>query len=385
MKEVNKNNVYQDAQLIKKALLGDIDAEKEIENRSEETPQLRKIYENLNKKGALLERFESQKKFSAEKGFIKFRLKINEKKLQIKHILQWAGVAACFVLALSISLWLSQPKPNMATNSDSTLSVGEKKAVLTLADGRTVAVDSMDILLKEKDGTEISYKDGALVYNTSTKGGEVMYNELSVPMGGESFLILADGTKVWLNSWTKIRYPVNFSQNVREVYVEGGAYFDVVKSDVAFVVNTPFGKVDVLGTTFGIEAYASDSLSYTTLASGSVSFTAEGQRPMMLSSPGEQVVVSKSGNMRKRVVNIDEYIGWKDGIYVFKIKTLAEIMTQLERWYDIEVSYEPYSLKQIPFTGNLKRYDSIEILLEALSRAENIKYKVEGKNVVLYK
>ncbi len=385
MKEVNKNNVYQDAQVIKKALLGDIDAEKEIENRSEKTPQLRKIYEDLNKKGALLERFESQKKFSAEKGFIKFRLKINEKKLQIKHILQWAGVAACFVLALSISLWLSQPKPNMATNSDSTLSVGEKKAVLTLADGRTVAVDSMDILLKEKDGTEISYKDGALVYNTSTKGGEVMYNELSVPMGGESFLILADGTKVWLNSWTKIRYPVNFSQNVREVYVEGGAYFDVVKSDVAFVVNTPFGKVDVLGTTFGIEAYASDSLSYTTLASGSVSFTAEGQRPMMLSSPGEQVVVSKSGNMRKRVVNIDEYIGWKDGIYVFKIKTLAEIMTQLERWYDIEVSYEPYSLKQIPFTGNLKRYDSIEILLEALSRAENIKYRVEGKNVVLYK
>lgn len=385
MKEVNKNNVYQDAQLIKKALLGDIDAEKEIENRSEKTPQLRKIYEDLNKKGALLERFESQKKFSAEKGFIKFRLKINEKKLQIKHILQWAGVAACFVLALSISLWLSQPKPNMATNSDSTLSVGEKKAVLTLADGRTVAVDSMDILLKEKDGTEISYKDGALVYNTSTKGGEVMYNELSVPMGGESFLILADGTKVWLNSWTKIRYPVNFSQNVREVYVEGGAYFDVVKSDVAFVVNTPFGKVDVLGTTFGIEAYASDSLSYTTLASGSVSFTAEGQRPMMLSSPGEQVVVSKSGNMRKRVVNIDEYIGWKDGIYVFKIKTLAEIMTQLERWYDIKVSYEPYSLKQIPFTGNLKRYDSIEILLEALSRAENIKYRVEGKNVVLYK
>ena len=149
-------------------------------------------------------------------------------------------------------------------------------------------------------------------------------------------------------------------------------------------MKTSFGDVRVLGTAFGISAYASEPESYTTLVRGKVSVEREGGKPVVI-LPGEQVVTSKDGKMMKQKVDVEEFVGWKDGIYVFKEKSLGEIMKTLERWYNISVDFQDKSLVDLPFTGNLKRYDDINVFFDALTRTGDMKYRVEGNQVILFK
>ena len=136
----------------------------------------------------------------------------------------------------------------------------------------------------------------------------------------------------------------------------------------------------MLGTAFGISAYASEPESYTTLVRGKVSVEREGMKPVVI-LPGEQVVTFKDGKMIKQEVDVEE----KDGIYVFKEKSLGEIMKTLERWYNISVDFQDKSLVDLPFTGNLKRYDDINVFFDALTRTGDMKYRVEGNQVILFK
>ena len=231
----------------------------------------------------------------------------------------------------------------------------------------------------------IEYRNGEIVYHKSEeKTTEVVYNKLEVPRGGECMIKLDDGTKVWVNAETKLKYPVAFVGDRREVVLEGEAFFDVAKNEKPFIVETSFGDVRVLGTAFGISAYASESESYTTLVRGKVSVEREGGEPVVI-LPGEQVVTSKDGKMIKQQVDVEEFVGWKDGIYVFKEKSLGEIMKTLERWYNISVDFQDKSLVDLPFTGNLKRYDDINVFFDALTRTGDMKYRVEGNQVILFK
>ena len=187
-----------------------------------------------------------------------------------------------------------------------------------------------------------------------------------------------------INSESTLHFPVEFSSENREVYLEGEAFFDVVKNEKPFIVKTSFGDVRVLGTSFGINAYVDAPESYTTLVRGKVSVEREGGEPVVI-LPGEQVVTSKDGKMIKQQVDVEEFVGWKDGIYVFKEKSLGEIMKTLERWYNISVDFQEKSLVDLPFTGNLKRYDDINVFFDALTRTGDMKYRVEGNQVILFK
>ena len=177
---------------------------------------------------------------------------------------------------------------------------------------------------------------------------------------------------------------MSFAGEQREVILEGEAFFEVVKDKKPFIVKTSFGDVRVLGTAFGINAYVDQPEGYTTLVRGKVSVTAGAGEPLVI-QPGEQVVSSKDGKTRKQEVNVDEFVGWKDGIYVFRDKKLFDIMNTLERWYNISVLFEDESLKSLLFTGNLKRYDDINVFFDALSRTGDLKYRVERNHVILYK
>ena len=295
-------------------------------------------------------------------------------------------IAALLVLALGVGVWKYQMffPENSALEVSATFLPGEYKAQLTLGNGQVVPVYNKELSFLEENGSLVKYKGGHLTYQTENKTPELVFNTLEVPLGGECSVTLEDGTRVWVNADSKLKYPVAFTDSIREVYLEGEAYFDVVPASQTFVVHTSFGKVKVLGTAFGVTAYRGENYCYTTLERGRVSFETAGHLPLLI-HPGEQVIASATGEMEKRIVDPQEYLGWRYGLYVFKEKPLKEIMVTLGRWYDLTVVFESEELKELPFTGNLERYDRIDIFLNALERTGLMKYRIEGKQVILFK
>ena len=385
---MKKKNIYDDASLIKKSLIKDLsDKEQKELDQLLDDQSLQDVYKELSDRGYLKKQFMEYEKYSSQKAYREFKERRGHSG-RIRIVRWVAVVAAVWVLALGVTLWMTfGKKENVAPLpvASKLIPAGEKKATLTLADGMEVHVEEITAQILQEKGMNIEYRNGEIVYHKSEeKTTEVVYNKLEVPRGGECMIKLDDGTKVWVNAETKLKYPVTFVGDRREVVLEGEAFFDVAKNEKPFIVKTSFGDVRVLGTAFGISAYASEPESYTTLVRGKVSVEREGIKPVVI-LPGEQVVTSKDGKMIKQQVDVEEFVGWKDGIYVFKEKSLGEIMKTLERWYNISVDFQEKSLVDLPFTGNLKRYDDINVFFDALTRTGDMKYRVEGNQVILFK
>ena len=385
---MKKKNIYDDASLIKKSLIKDLsDKEQKELDQLLDDQSLQDVYKELSDRGYLKKQFMEYEKYSSQKAYREFKERRGHSG-RIRIVRWVAVVAAVWVLALGVTLWMTfGKKENVAPLpvASKIIPAGEKKATLTLADGMEVHVEEITAQILQEKGMNIEYRNGEIVYhNSEEKTTEVVYNKLEVPRGGECMIKLDDGTKVWVNAETKLKYPVTFVGDRREVVLEGEAFFDVAKNEKPFIVKTSFGDVRVLGTAFGISAYASEPESYTTLVRGKVSVEREGIKPVVI-LPGEQVVTSKDGKMIKQQVDVEEFVGWKDGIYVFKEKSLGEIMKTLERWYNISVDFQEKSLVDLPFTGNLKRYDDINVFFDALTRTGDMKYRVEGNQVILFK
>ena len=385
---MKKKNIYDDASLIKKSLIKDLsDKEQKELDQLLDDQFLQDVYKELSDRGYLKKQFMEYEKYSSKKAYREFKERRGHSG-RIRIVRWVAVVAAVWVLALGVTLWMTfGKKENVAPLpvASKIIPAGEKKATLTLADGTEVHVEEITARVLQEKGMNIEYRNGEIVYHKSEEETtEVVYNKLEVPRGGECMIKLDDGTKVWVNAETKLKYPVAFVGDRREVVLEGEAFFDVAKNEKPFIVKTSFGDVRVLGTAFGISAYASEPESYTTLVRGKVSVEREGGKPVVI-LPGEQVVTSKDGKMMKQKVDVEEFVGWKDGIYVFKEKSLGEIMKTLERWYNISVDFQDKSLVDLPFTGNLKRYDDINVFFDALTRTGDMKYRVKGNQVILYK
>ncbi|WP_270542219.1 FecR family protein [Butyricimonas paravirosa] len=385
---MKKKNIYDDASLIKKSLIKDLsDKEQKELDQLLDDQSLQDVYKELSDRGYLKKQFMEYEKYSSQKAYREFKERRGHSG-RIRIVRWVAVVAAVWVLALGVTLWMTfGKKENVAPLpvASKIIPAGKKKATLTLADGTEVHVEEITARVLQEKGMNIEYRNGEIVYHKSEEETtEVVYNKLEVPRGGECMIKLDDGTKVWVNAETKLKYPVVFVGDRREVVLEGEAFFDVAKNEKPFIVKTSFGDVRVLGTAFGISAYASEPESYTTLVRGKVSVEREGMKPVVI-LPGEQVVTFKDGKMIKQEVDVEEFVGWKDGIYVFKEKSLGEIMKTLERWYNISVDFQDKSLVDLPFTGNLKRYDDINVFFDALTRTGDMKYRVEGNQVILFK
>ena len=385
---MKKKNIYDEASFIKKSLIKDLsDKEQKELDQLLDDQSLQDVYKELSDRGYLKKQFMEYEKYSSQKAYREFKERRGHSG-RIRIVRWVAVVAAVWVLALGVTLWMTfGKKENVAPLpvASKIIPAGEKKATLTLADGMEVHVEEITAQIFQEKGMNIEYRNGEIVYHKSEeKTTEVVYNKLEVPRGGECMIKLDDGTKVWVNAETKLKYPVTFVGDRREVVLEGEAFFDVAKNEKPFIVKTSFGDVRVLGTAFGISAYASEPESYTTLVRGKVSVEREGIKPVVILT-GEQVVTSKDGKMIKQQVDVEEFVGWKDGIYVFKEKSLGEIMKTLERWYNISVDFQEKSLVDLPFTANLKRYDDINVFFDALTRTGDMKYRVEGNQVILFK
>ena len=388
-------NIYQDAALMRKFLLGEAnEAErKELEKRLAECPDLKKVYEQLQNGETLKAAFGEYKDYSSKKAYQSFLQKIGrmekkERKPSISRV-WWYAAAAVIVLAVGLSFYMSNFY-SAVEEKRVLIQPGTQQAQLTLPDGSIIDVDKKEVNVVV-DGVQVKYKKGVLSYQPtvttqheeeSTEEKPVKSNELVIPRGGENTVILADGTTVHLNAGSKLTYPVRFAGKRRVVALEGEAYFDVVKDETRpFIVQTHLGEVTVLGTAFNINAYTDASV-YTTLGHGKVQFSSSSIGTIIL-SPGEQAVGSANGS-EKRMVDLDEYVGWVDGRYVFNNRPLGEIMQTFERWYDIQVYYETPHLRDITYSGSLKRYGTINSFLDALELTGDLTYKISGRNILIY-
>lgn len=290
----------------------------------------------------------------------------------------WMAAAAVIVLAVAGVYLLQQPAPVQQTVSVQKADVqpGSSKAVLTLADGTTVPLDSTG---NQVIRPGIVQQGGQLQYDEAN--ATVSYNLLTTPRGGQFRLTLPDGTRVWLNAASSLRYPTAFRGTERSVEVTGEAYFEVVHNAAKpFRVAANKAVIEVLGTRFNVNAYENESSLNTTLLEGAVKVSA-GQRSAVL-KPGEQAQVNASGHISVMAdVNLDEVTGWKNELFYFRDADIRTVMRHLERWYDVEVEY----MGEIPvrrFQGEIQRNLPLSDVLEGL-KTTGIRFTIDGRKIIV--
>lgn len=315
----------------------------------------------------------------------------SKKDKSFRHFSKWLKYAAAIILFACITsvLVMQLSCPDSSTNQLTGLSEiepGTKKAMLLLDNGRYIPLDnkSSGTISLDNKKEVAQFDNGEIVYNQENelnkgKINETVYNTLVIPRGGEFGLTLSDGTRIWLNSETEIRYPVEFSGDVRELHlVKGELYLEVSRKDkMAFVVFLKDSvKVRVLGTHFNINAYEDEPVIRITLLEGSVEISS-GSVPFFILKPGEQSRINKDSGYNEIVrVNVEEVIAWKNGDFFFDNENLESIMKKLSRWYDVPFKFKDERLKQIQFFGIIKKQEKINAILEMLELTKAIEFKI---------
>lgn len=301
------------------------------------------------------------------------------------RLVRWSVAASLLLLVGSASLLLWQHNKERVpvyTYSDTVLP-GAPKAILSMADGRKVNLEEGRMQnLEEKDGTRLHTTGGnTLVYVPVEAQKETVFHTIEVPVGGEYNLRLSDGSRVWLNSATTMRYPVTFSGNVREVYVQGEAFFEVSKDvNRPFLVHSGAVEVKVLGTEFNFSAYPEDPHCVTTLKSGQVELSYGSRQVKLL--PGRQAVLTKEDStLAVKEVDPSLYMAWIKGVFEFENLSLQRIGVQLARWYGVKFVFTEPSLAERYFTGGVKRYNTLRESLNYIEHTTDVHFEIVEKNV----
>ena len=299
---------------------------------------------------------------------------------------RYVAVLLIPLLLLGIYFWSEQKSQPIIVNTETNVDFG--KPVLMMADGREVILEQKNEIIEGASEIGIqndslfglNYMGAGLQANVST--GEEVYNTLSIPVGGFYQLSLSDGTKVWLNSMTKLRYPVTFRGEQRNVYLAGEAYFDVAKdADHPFVVNVEGMEVKVYGTRFNVNTLE-EGVVQTVLERGKVSVKALKTGEEVMLKPDDMAEFYKESGMVK-VGKVDPftYTAWKDGKFVFENATIETIMSRLGRWYDIKVFYGDEQVKNQTFTGIITRHSNVKDLLYLIGETAMVQFD-QKDNVV---
>lgn len=312
-----------------------------------------------------------------------------QQKLARKRFIRWwrysAAIVVVGVCAIFGVLQLRETKVPVQIARSVENNVKEYKAKLILDDGSSVDItDTTRHVVVAREGTSIMASESGLRYELGDSlpvSSRVKYNTLIVPRGGEYELLLADGTRVWMNSESKLVYPVQFTGERREVEMEGEVCFLVAKNErQPFIVKTKGISVEVLGTFFNVEAYPEVQTITTTLVEGRVNVS-DGQRHYVL-SPNQQVVAG-NGEFVVRDVDATEVVCWIEGVCYFSEASLENIMDKLARWYDVEVFFASESAKNAHFSLEIERYDNIAAVLSKIEKTGRVKFKINGRTITV--
>lgn len=303
-----------------------------------------------------------------------------------RKLLKFAAVIA-FLIVSTMLLYQQTKTDEGKTNqkmAKNEILPGGNKATLTLADGRkiTLANANKGELAKQQDAVIVKTADGQIVYQAHSNSSEQeVFNTIATPRGGQYQLVLPDGTKVWLNAMSSIRFPVAFNGEVRTVELIGEAYFEVTKNKKQpFIVNAAGVDVKVLGTKFNISAYHDEKQIKTTLLEGSVKI-AQGRDSALL-QPGMQAICENDRPMKIIHTDVEESVAWKNGYFLLRSRPIKDLMLTISRWYDVEVRYDG-DLDGVIFGGKYSKNDKLSELLKSLEITGTVKFKVEGRRVTV--
>ncbi|MCX2429898.1 FecR family protein [Pedobacter sp. GR22-10] len=309
--------------------------------------------------------------------------KISQKTI-VRRFPVWIKItsaAAALILLIGLLLYInlkSTPATSTPTITASSILPGSNKATLTLADGRVISLDQLAPgLIATENGLQITKdKEGRIAYDiaTTSKPAVLSYNSIAVPQGGTYQVSLQDGSRVWLNAGSSLKYPATFAGlTERKVDLSGEGYFEVAKDKAhPFIVKTRQQEVTVLGTHFNINAYPDELRVVTTLEEGRVKVSSGGS--YLTINPGERTVLASEGNMEVQQADLESALAWKNGKIYFKDADIRSILRQVARWYDIDVAYEGKIPTKL-YTGGVYRNSNLSTILEILQE-NNIHFAI---------
>ena len=302
------------------------------------------------------------------------------------------GVAASIAVLLIVTLFFFIREDKQGVSEKlvvSEIKPIQSRALLVLSTGEQIQLTKSAQEIQEQDGSVLKIDSvmGVQYDSLSTKRAEKpIYNKIVVPRGGEYFVTLSEGTKVWLDADSELEYPVFFSGDFREVKLKGNAYFSVTKkNDKPFIVRVGEFSLKVYGTEFNVNAYDLQNIE-TVLVNGSIGFKANESTPERMMEPNELAVSdSRTGLSEIHQVDIYPYIAWKNQNIVFVNERLESIMEKMARWYDVTVFFQDESLKDLRFDCNMRRYTDIRDLFFFLEKTSNARFALNGRTVVISK
>lgn len=387
--EEKLNRAFRIAELLQKQVKReslDADEQAEINQWLAASENNKVLFEQLKNENQLAFDLLELQDIDTESELVKVRQRLQH---TAPRRLVWYAVAATLFVFLSVGIGIYRYQNNEKKSIELTNDVlgdvlpGGNRAILTLADGRTIDLNEMQkgIVM----GDDIAYIDGTSVFNerASEKTDNQVY-KLTTPRGGTYQITLPDGTHVWLNAESTLRYPNRFTGNERIVELEGEGYFEVKPAEhaIPFRVKTKGQTIDVLGTHFNVSAYDSEITTTTTLVEGSVRVTtSDRQQPQVaVLKPGQQSALRHDG-MTVADVDVAPFIAWKSGYFHFKSTPFAEVLTQVSRWYDIELVYEGRVPSQT-FSGKMSRNVSLVNVLK-LFRGSGVQFRFEQQKLFI--
>ncbi|HWI93051.1 MAG TPA: FecR domain-containing protein [Flavisolibacter sp.] len=327
---------------------------------------------------------------------------IHQEKPVVKRPSRWrapAVAAAMLIIIGSVYFLLNSKtkspevtvKQTAQAAEQSLIRAGGNKAILTLADGSSIVLDTASNgMLSDLGSVKIQkLQNGLLAYTINgkqiTENDAAFYNTITTPRGGQYQVTLTDGTKVWLNAASSIRFPVVFSGKERRVQITGEAYFEVAKNkNLPFRVQAAGSEIEVLGTHFNVNAYADEASVKTTLLEGLVKVSASSSKNLSpkFIEPGQQASVDNEGMINvKDQADVEEAVAWKNGRFQFKSTDIRSILRQLSRWYDVDVVYQ--GNVNLHFTGLLSRNEPVDTIFKKLELTGAIHFKTEGKTIIV--
>lgn len=296
----------------------------------------------------------------------------------------WMAAASILILLGAGAYFIHLKQPEKIVVKNNVIVPGSNKAVLTLANGSSIILeDAENGNLASQGNAHIVKKGDVLAYNTGRASDvSIMYNSVTTPRGGQYRIILSDGSHVWLNAASSIRFPTTFAGNERTVELKGEGYFEIEKNAAApFKVKLEDGaEVEVLGTHFNIMAYNDEQENRTTLLEGSVRVSKNGSSRLL--RPGDQAVLTASGEvLLRKGADVAEAVAWKNGLFLFKSADIKTLMRQAARWYDIEIVYEG-GITPDRFSGKISRNSSLQQFLKILQLSD-VHYKIENRKLII--
>ena len=375
---------------------------KYMSNRAttEEKQFLETYYDHFEAQDNILNELSDSEKAELENKLERHLMdKINDNDSQTKpviYLVKKLAIAATILIALSISFYLykgPQDKPKILAKKAKTfhrIVPGGNKAVLTLSDGSKIVLDdAAHGEIAKQAGISINKTaEGKLMYTIEGSGGKsgskAIFNTIETPKGGEYQVNLPDGTRVWLNAASSLRYPANFTEDERKVELNGEAYFEVASNrSKLFRVVSKDQIVEVLGTHFNINSYADEAVVRTSLLEGSIKVSIPNTGKSDVLKPGQESKIKPSGNsIIVSDADVEESIAWKNGYFTFTNENIKSIMRKVSRWYDVDIEYSG----NVPlggFGGHVSKSKNISEILKILELTKEVRFKIEGRRVMV--